>query len=210
MKLTKILFLTVFTVAMMTSTALADSPITSTKFADAYMDEPIVVAAGQAKGVITEELMDYLSSDYNPVDVKMAVINKLGWNISGQNNSKLFVQYLMKEHGYSSEKKVLKKGTADELLSVAYLKAMDNYFKVDNALVFAKRAVKKNRSSRTFQLIYGLIQAQKAMDSNWCQVYQITNGIRMNKRLMNDMSTKAVGIIYKYMDIYGDSCKDKG
>jgi len=207
MKLTKLLFLAVLTISMMTSTALADSPITSTKFADAYMDEPIVVAAVKANGVITNELMDYLSGQYNPIDVKMAVINKIGWKISGRNNSELFMQYLMDERGYSSEKRFLKKGTADELLSMAYLKAMDNYFEVDNALKFAQKAVKKNRRSRTFQLIYGLIRAQKAMDSNWCGVYQITDGIRKNGALMNDMRTRAVGIIYKYMDIYGESCE---
>lgn len=207
MKINKIAILAVFTAAVLTSNAFADSPITSTKIADAYLDEPIVAAAANANGVIDDELMEYLSSEFNPVDVKMAVINKLGWKISGQNNSKLYIEYLMKEGGYSSEKKLLKKGSADELLSVAYLKAMDNYFEVDEALKYAERAVKKNRVSRTFQLISSLIKAQKAMDSNWCAVYQITDGVRKNKRLMNDMRTKAVDIIYDYMDIYGESCE---
>ena len=197
----------VFTSVLLATSTFADSPITSTKFADAYMDEPIVVAAEEAKGVINDELMGYLASEYNPIDVKMAVINKIGWNISGRNNSGLFMQYLMRERGYSSEKRFYKKGRADELLSMAYLKAMDNYFEVDDALRYAERAVKKNGQSRTFQLIAGLINAQKTMDSSWCEVYQITDRIRKNERLMNDMRTKAVGIIYEYVDIYGESCK---
>ena len=45
------------------------------------------------------------------------------------------------------------------------------------------------------------------MDSDWCQVYQITDGVRNNQRLMNDMRTKGVAMIYSYMDIYEDSCK---
>ena len=208
MKTAKIALLAVCVAAVLTMNAFADSPVTSTKFADAYMDEPIVVAAGKAKGVITDELMSYLSNEYNPVDVKMAVINKIGWNISGRNNAKLFMQYLMTTRGYSTEKRFFKKGRADELLSMAYLKAMDNYFEIDEALRYAERAVKKNRKSRTFHMIAGLIKAQMTMDSNWCEVYQITDRIRKNERLLNDMRTRAVGIIYDYMDVYGDSCNE--
>ena len=114
MKLQKIAFLTVFAALILTSNAFADSPLTSTGFSEAYADEPIVVEAAEAKGVINDRLMAYLASEYNPVDVKMAVINKIGWNISGRNNSKLFMEYLMKERRYSSEKKFLKNGKADE------------------------------------------------------------------------------------------------
>lgn len=206
MKLQKTALLSVFSIFLLAVNVFADSPLTSTNFAEAYMDEPILIASEEAEGVINDELMEYLSSEYNPVDVKMAVINKLGWNISGKNNSKLFLQYLMEKRGYSNEKKFLKKGSADELLSFAYLKAIDNYFEVDEALKYAERAVKKNRKSRTFQLIAGLIKAQKAMDSNWCDVYQITDRIRKDERLANDMRTRAVNIIYEYMDIYDDSC----
>lgn len=206
MKLTKTIFLTLFTAAILVTNAFADSPITSTDFADAYKDEPVITAAAEANGVITDELMGYLSSEYNPIDIKMAVINKIGWKISGRNNSQLFMQYLMDKQGYSSEKKFFKKGSADELLSMAYLKAMDNYFEVDDALRYAEKALKKNRDSRTFQLVTGLIKAQKGMDSNWCEVYQITDRIRKNRRLINDMRSRAVSIIYDYMDIYGDSC----
>lgn len=197
----------VFAAAVLAAAAFADSPLTSTDFAEAYIDEPIVAAAGEANGVINDRLMAYLASEYNPIDVKMAVINKLGWQLSGRNNSKLFLDYLQRSRGYSDEKKFYKKGRADELLSYAYLRALDNYFEVDEALRFAERALKRDKgSSRTFQLIAGLIRAQKAMDSNWCEVYQITDRIRNNQRLMNDMRTRAVDIIYEYMDIYGDSC----
>ncbi|NNE99198.1 MAG: hypothetical protein HKN25_09290 [Pyrinomonadaceae bacterium] len=208
MKLIKISLLTLFTALFLTSNAFADSPLTSTNFSDAYADEPIVVAAADAKGVLNDWLAAYLANEYNPVDVKMAVVNKIGWKISGRNNSKLFVQYLIKQRRYSSEKRFLKKGRADELLSYAYLKALDNYFKVDEAIKIAEKAAKKNKKSRTFQLITGLIKAQKMMDSNWCEVYKITDRVRKNRRLRNDMRTSAVGIIYKYMDIYGDSCKE--
>lgn len=199
--------LTVLTIAMFASTAFADSPITSTNFSEAYMDEPIVAAAKVANGVINEPLMEYLANEYNPVDVKMAVINEIGWKISGRKNSQLFLDYLISNRGYSDAKKFYKKGNADELLSYAYLRAMDNYFEVDEALRYAERAVKENKGkSRTFVLIAGLIKAQKMMDDSFCAVYQITDGIRKNRKLMNDMRTKAVDIVYGYMDIYGESC----
>lgn len=208
LKMNPRIFLTsLFAVAILVSTALADSPITSTDFAKAYQDEPIVVAAKDAKGVINDRLMEYLVNEYNPIDVKMAVINQIGWQISGRKNSQLFLEYLAKNRGYSDAERLYKKGEDFELLSYAYLKAMDNYFEVDEALRFAERALKENKEkSRTFQLIAGLIRAQKIMDDSFCAVYRITDGIRKNEKLMNDMRTKAVGIIYEYMDIYGDSC----
>lgn len=195
-----------FVSAILASSALADSPITSTNFSEAYKDEPIVAEAIAAKGVINDRLMEYLVNEYNPVGVKMAVINAIGWQISGRKNSELFLVYLKKNRGYSSADRLYKKGKADELLSYAYLKAMDNYFNVDEALRFAERAVKKNDESRTFHLIRGLIKAQKMMDESFCSVYQIADGIRKNEELKNDIRTGAVDIIYEYLDIYGDSC----
>ncbi len=192
---------------VLAASAFADSPLTSTNFSEAYEDEPVVIAAKDANGVINRQLMAYLVNEFNPIDVKIAVINALGWNVDGQKNSKLFMDYLTSNRGYSSAEKLYKKGNPEELLSYAYLKAMDNYFEVDEALRFAERAVKKDKSnSRTFHLVAGLIKAQKVMDDSFCDVFQITDRIRKNERLMNDMRTKAVGIIYEYMDIYGDSC----
>ncbi|MCO6512090.1 MAG: hypothetical protein J5I65_14995 [Aridibacter famidurans] len=203
----RMLFTSLFAIAILVSAAFADSPITSTDFAKAYQDEPIVVTAKDAKGVINDRLMEYLVNEYNPIDVKMAVINQIGWQISGRKNSQLFLEYLAKNRGYSDAERLYKKGEDFELLSYAYLKAMDNYFEVDEALRFAERALKENKErSRTFHLIAGLIRSQKMMDESFCAVYRITDGIRKNEKLMNDMRTKAVGIIYEYMDIYGDSC----
>lgn len=150
--------------------------------------------------------MDYLTDKNNPVDLKMAVINKLGWNINGKNNSQVFMRYLMNKYGYSDEKKFLKKGTGDDLLSMAYLKALNNYFDVSDALVYAEKALKKNKKSRTYNLIAGLVKAQKTMDGSWCEVYQITDRIRKNDKLNDDLKPEAVKIIYDYMDIYSEYC----
>ena len=85
--------------------------------------------------MIQDRLMEYLASEYNPVDVKMAVINQLGWKISGRNNSEPFLRYILRKRGHSSANRFLKKGRADDLISYAYLKAMDDYFKVDESQI---------------------------------------------------------------------------
>lgn len=185
----------------------ADSPLTSTNFAAAYADEPMVIAASKTEGYINNYIMDYLTGDEFSIDLKMAIINEFGWKISGKNNSQTFMLYLKEKRGYPDKQDFLKSGTADELLAMAYITALDNYFNVDEAIVLADAALKKNPQSRTFQLIAGLIKAQKAMDSDWCEVYKITDRVRQNEELKNDIKPEAVKIIYDYMDIYADSCK---
>ena len=58
----------------------ADSPLTSTDFYLAYLDVPIVKAAADHPNVLTEEMMAFLHDDANPLDVRMALINAVGWN----------------------------------------------------------------------------------------------------------------------------------
>lgn len=190
-------------------TVFADSPLTSTDFANAYSNEVIVIKASNTNGVLTNELMDYLTNQKNPLDVKMALINKLGWNFDGKNNAEIFMNYLKVKYKYDDMEKFLKKGKKDDLLSMVYLKAMDNYFEVDDAIMMGEKALKKNKKSRTANIIVSLIKAQKAMDNGdkWCEVYQMTNGVRENKKLKNDIKQGALDIIYEYMDGYQEYCK---
>jgi DNA helicase-2/ATP-dependent DNA helicase PcrA len=53
------------------STALADSPLTSTYFADVYMSETVVWQAKQAQGQITYEIMDYAKRISNHPHLEM-------------------------------------------------------------------------------------------------------------------------------------------
>lgn len=185
----------------------ADSPLTSTEFSKAYSGEKIVVAASKTNGVLTEELMKYLVDSKKPIDVKMAVINQLGWKFEGKNNSQIFLDYILKKFKYSDIAEASEKAKADVILSMAYLKAMDNYFEVSEALEISRIAVSRNPKSRTFNLIAGLIQAQNVMERSFCEVYQVTDGIRKNSDLKDDLKPEAISIIYEYMDIYRDDCK---
>lgn len=193
--------------ALLTLPVLADSPITSTGFSVAYEDEAMVQIARGSDGLLTDELMQYLANDNNPIDVKMAVINELGWDFNGKKNTAAFLAYLKTTKKFKDEKTLKKKASGDILLCLAYLKAMDDYFDVKEAVVYADLALKKNKNSYTFQIIAGIIKAQAAFDTDWCKVYQLTDNVRNNaSNLKMDMRSKATDIIFEYMDLYADSC----
>ena len=65
------------------SKSLADS-ITSTTISKAYKNSKIIQVASKAKGKLTDELMDYLIDKRNPIELKMALINELGWEFNGK------------------------------------------------------------------------------------------------------------------------------
>ncbi len=185
---------------------LADSPLTSTSFYKAYNKEKIIVTASKSNGVLSESLIKYLLAD-NPIDIKMAVINNLSWDINGKVNADRFLDYLFSSGKYKNKEKFLKKATGTELLCFAYLKALDDYNDVTEAIIFANKALEANPGSYTFQIIVALIKAQKAFDSDWCKVYQLTDNVRTNYGLNSDMKAEAIDLIFEYMDLYEDSCK---
>lgn len=182
----------------------ADSPLTSTEISKAYKDSEIVQKATKAKGVLNDELMEYLSNDKNPIDLKIALINELGWDFYGQYNSLLFYMYL-KKNGM----KDINEASADILICYAYLMAMDDYFDVEKALSYAKKAKAKNDKSYTIQIITALIEAQRIIRNKeaWCDIYNFTNDVRENKALTIDIKQEAIDIIFKYMDGYKKYCK---
>lgn len=181
----------------------ADSPLTSTNFSKAYKDSKIIQLASKTEGKLTIELMDYLGNNKNPIELKIALINVLGWSFNGQNNSTIFYNYLKEK----SKLMDINEANADLLICYAYLKALDNYFDVEDAIIYAKKAKSKNENSYTINIICALIEAQKAMDSDWCEVYNLTNNVRINNTLNQDMKEDSVSIIFDYMDIYKDNCK---
>ncbi|ASS49899.1 MAG: hypothetical protein A3D31_09985 [Candidatus Fluviicola riflensis] len=197
-----LIFLTAFS-----PLAKADSPLTSTDISSSYQDVAIVQTAGTTEGVLTDELMVYLANESNPIDVKMAVINQLSWNFDGKTNAVNYMAYLLKTKNYGTEAKLKKKGTAHDLICMAYLKAMDDYFDVKAAIVYADLAAKKNKKSYTIQLIAGMIKAQQAMDSDWCAVFKLTDAVRNNAGLTVDMRQEAINKVFEYMDLYRDSCQ---
>jgi hypothetical protein len=179
----------------------ADSPLTSTDISNAYKDSRIVQLAATTDGVLNDELMNYLFDSKNPIELKIALINKLGWNFDGKSNSKVFYEYLKKNN-----LKDINEASADILICYAYLKALDNYFDVEEAIIFAQKAKLKNNKSYTINIICAVIEAQKAMDTDWCEVYKLTNNVRLNGTLIKDMKEEAVNSIFEYTDGYREYC----
>lgn len=191
------------------NTAFADSPITSTDFATAYETEAIVQYAGTVNGILDKKLVKYLANNRNPIAVKLAVINKLSWNINGKANAALYLSYLTKKKKFNDESDLLKKGSAEDLICYAYLLAMDNYNDVSHAAEIADKAVQLNAKSYAISIVHALIKAQVYFDGDWCMVYKVCDKVRKNQALEKDFSNKALAIIFEYTDLYKEYCKQK-
>ncbi len=200
------LFISVFFLLIF-SQVIADSPITSTPFWEVYKNEKIIDKARLAQGQLSTELADFLISKKNSIDVKMAVINCLSWNLNGKKNAVVFVNRLLEKNIYNNTEDFRNNGRADHLLCMAYLKAMDDYFDVTDAFQWAELALLKNNTSYTFNIIHSLIHAQILFDSDWCLVFLATHYVRINNSLKQDMKPEAITIIFDYMDLYRDSCE---
>ena len=189
-------------------TAKADSPLTSIEFYKAYEDIAIVKMAMESNGQITQPILEFLDNEKNLIDVKMAVINALGWEFEGRQNAQLYFTFVNKNKPYESIDAFILNARPDQRLCYAYLLALDNYFDVTVSATIANGTANTERtaSSYTYNIISAIINAQLAMDYDWCQVYSLTNAVRNNKRLQKDFRMAAIPIIFEYMDLYAEEC----
>jgi hypothetical protein len=188
------------------NSVFADSPLTSTDFYKAYMDIPLVNKTSKSNGVLTNEVFDFLNSKSNSIDKKIALINALKWDFDGKNNAILYLKKLFVIHKEYTSKNFFNKASADELICYAYLKAMDNYFNVEEALKFSTQATKLNSNSYTIAIINNLIKAQLISFNEWCEIYRVMNEVREDKKLVIDFRKQASKIIFNYTDCYKEYC----
>jgi len=202
--LTVIAIASVITVA---TRGVADSPVTSTPFHQAYLDIEIVREA-KASGVLTEKIFDYLSSPMNPVDVKAAIINALGWKFEGKSNCRTFYELLSRKRDVSLQTLVdhTELLGSDELFCLGYLQLMDDYFHPMKAIPMLELAYQKQPKSFTVSIVFALARAQLMMNSNWCQVWKITEEVLQDRRLNEDLRPAAKKIIVDYMILYKSEC----
>ena len=192
------------TLMVMCTAAWADSPLTSTHFADAYSDHPMVqMACEEMQGDIPTTLLNFLANKNEPVDVRLAVINKLGWNFDGTPMGAQLGEYLMGRYKVKNEAKLVKKLDAGTLAVYAYAKAMSNYFDVTAASDLGHKAVKKNKNkSFSVAMASALIDAQIYLDSDWSMVYKVVADVLHNGALHLDMRQEAIDNIMEYIDLY--------
>ena len=182
----------------------ADSPLTSTHFADAYSDHPMVQMAGEMmQHDMPTTLLNFLANKNEPVDVRLAVINKIGWNFDGTTVGAQLGEYLMGRYGAKDEKKLVKKLDAGTLAVYAYAKAMSNYFDVKAASELGHQAVKKNKNkSFSVAMASALIDAQVYLDSDWGMVHKVVADVLHDGSLHLDMRQEAIDNIMEYINLY--------
>jgi hypothetical protein len=185
----------------------ADSPLTSTEFYKAYLSVTDVLEASTSNGTLTDKHFNFLNDKENNIGEKIALINALKWNIKGKKNAKFYIKKLFASNKKYTSKNFYKEASADELICYAYLKAMDDYFDVNMALTFSKKALEKNPTSSTIHIVYQLINAQTALhNQNWCQVYTLFQKVALNKSLNKDFNLKALKVILNYTNGYKKYC----
>ena len=198
--------LTAITIMLTFTAGWADSPLTSTHFADAYSDHPMVQMADQMmQNDIPTTLLNFLADKNSPIDVRLAVLNKIGWNFDGTMVGAQLGEYLMGRYGAKSEKKLAKKLDAGTLAVYAYAKAMSNYFNVTVASELGHQAVKKNKNkSFSVALISALIDAQVYLDSDWGMIYKVVADVLHDGSLNLDMRQEAIDSIMEYINLYNE------
>lgn len=196
--LTSIVMLLAFTASW------ADSPLTSTHFSEAYSDHEMVQMANELiQNNIPTTLLNFLADKNQPVDVRLAVVNKLGWNFNGTTMGAQLGEYLMGRYNVKNEAKLIKKLDAKTLAVYAYAKAMSNYFDVKDASELGHKALKKNKDkSFSVALISALIDAQAYMDSDWSMIYKVVANVLHDGSLRLDMRQEAIDYIMEYINLY--------
>lgn len=189
---------------MVFTASWADSPLTSTHFCAAYDEHPMVqMACEEMQYNIPTTLLNFLADKHEPVDVRLAVVNKLGWNFDGTPMGTQLGEYLMGRYGVKTEKKLLKKIDAKTLAVYAYAKAMSNYFDVKAASELGHLAVKKDKGkSFSVAMISALIDAQIYLDSDWPMVYKVVADVVHDGSLHLDMRQEAIDNIMDYINLY--------
>ena len=205
MKILKAAALMAVLLIMAPALVRSDSPITSTDFHKAYMDIEIVKKAEQ-DGVMSMEIAKYLSAPENPIDVKAAVVNAIGWKFNGKDNATLYKEYLAQFHKTKAQKLELDELTGDEIFCLGYLTVLDDYFTPEKAIPLLERAREKNPQSFTVAIVLAITKAQRA-DVSWCDVWKYAAEVVNNKELKQDMRPEAVQMIMDYMGLYQSYCK---
>ena len=195
---------------MWAAASWADSPLTSTDFSVAYDANPMVeMAAGIEPGdFLPTTLLNFLADKNSPVDVRLAVVNKLGWDFHGNNIEQQLSEYLMKKYKVKTLDKLFKKLDASTLCVYAYSKAMSDYFNVNEASLLAHEAVKRDKShSLSIALIDALIEAQIYLDSDWSKIYPRVASVLHDGSLKLDMRQTAIDNIMEYIGLYEEYVK---
>lgn len=190
----------------------ADSPLTSTDFYKAYLDVSIVKSAVNNPHKLTEEMMVYLSDDANPLDVRLALVNAVGWSTEGLTTFSDYMTYCLNHFPADREKinplgivtvqDIYNNASPQQWAILVYLKAMADYTNMHHAYGLAEMAMQKPISTEAFMLPMALV---------WCQMKLLLNDLDniypsfqylFGEAQVKDMRPEARKIIVDYMEGY--------
>lgn len=199
--------LTIMLLTLSWALTWADSPLTSSDFAESYKDQSMVQMAlklsDDSDTDIPVSMLNYLADKKSPVDVRLAVINAIGWNFNGKTSGQQLYEYLSTRYKAKTVDKLAKKLDAGTLAVYAYALAMSNYFEVQEAQDLAHKAVKKDKSkSFSVAFIASLIDAQVHLDGDWGMVYKVVNDVLHDGSLHLDMRQEAIDSVMEYIGEY--------
>jgi len=200
----------------------ADSPVTSTYWADKYKEVALIAKRIEKnkKGdqVLTDEELNFLLDDKIPFAHRVTLINANGWNINGLNNMKNFLLKLLKKYGVKTENELIEKANEYDLMVWAYLLVMDDYFKVEKPFALAMKSFeiltnKVEKPSLAFFMILVIIKGQGYLDNMnlWCDIYKNYEAVMIlnNKgSLIKDFKNEALEAINEYLGIYKETCNE--
>ncbi len=211
----------IFLIFFLSLPALADSPLTSTEFYKAYID---IEHVKNAKGAtLNEDIFNFITDPYEPLDVRLAVINAMGWNINGTDNGKIFIDLMARKLNKGSEQLKISDMSSEEILCLGYMLSMDDYFNLSPAaqtggevetsdpLTLVKKAALQKPGNFTIQLIASLVKTQSLLSSEaeWGNIYLTVNRV-VSSDLEKNMRKEAIGIIMAYIKGYKEYVeKDK-
>jgi hypothetical protein len=187
--------------------ALADTPVSSSLFSDAYAENPYVQQAKQS-GYITKEIADYLLGSNDSLGAKAAVINALYFEKASNNNTPILLEQLFAKYNMTEQSLDVSMFSANDLMCLAYVNAMDNFTDVTAANNLIELAREKQPQSFTINMVWGLIQAQVYFFADdWCGVWKVCDNVVNAKSIsQHDMRQQAIDKIFEYIVLYKESC----
>ena len=193
--------------------SFADSALTDTEIYKAYLDVPIVKAAADQPNVLSEEAKDYLFDEANPLDVKLALINAVGWEFEGLTAYKDYLNYCIQhfpksKYGIAPGKRVTiqdiyKNASCEQMATLVYLYAMNYYSDTASVYGLMEEAMQTPLTNKqSFMLPMGLVVAHTASAMNDLgNIYPAIN-YYVNSPEIKDMRPKAIEIVMAYANRY--------
>ena len=194
---------------LLMSTALTadDTPVTSIDISKYYNDYQLVKSTRKTR-VLTAYTSRYLANPTKPIDIKAATINALEPAYKGKQNARFFKNHLASKYRTSAQRLNIDALNAHELFCLGYLTLNDNYARQGEAITLLKKASAKAPHSYTIAAVLAMARGQRALKSDWCEVWYSTEKVLGDKKLNRDLRTRARQEFMQYMKKYKKYCKE--